>query len=1516
VIATRAVPVVTVPVIQSVSVLPLSNQFAALADDIELTADEKWEAEHEKLSRRLHALLADTPESLLDKIFGEGKRTIDLDNPMFADLATEFDDDERLTPGSVIVSPPPPPVVTDDELIATFVTQDRAKLADSKVSLDDIRSRMSEGVTKPKVKRRSKCDPSSEASLVADSSGDELQFSPMLFAAVQSELSVPCTVDACAADGGTNALLPTYCSPSNSFFSCDLSQPAMLWLHTPRRNREAFLQRYVKAAAANPQLGAIILLPAKYTSAVVKRMPILRRYHRGTPMFVDTVTNQVVKAKCDFVLYVDAPALVPVPMYTMKSAQPESTTASTCAAHQQSAATHVMQLVGSVAGAPARVLLDSGAETYHLMSVSFCQRIGLSIRPSRHTIQIEGIHQGVGDVCGVTTATITLGSYKVSLNFLVIHMPTAFDVILGDAWLKSCHAVLDYAAHTCKVHKGKHVHTLHLRSVGGDRCDNDVPHVKGSVHKCVMSYVQAKRILKQPMWHCLMVVRVLPTVASICEVADATHAKLKSEYPEVFTDNPPHGGSKLRIDFEVIPIPDVTNPVLRPMYRYSPLEMEEMERQIHKLLELGYIRPSQSPYGAPVLFVKKPRSTELRMVIDYRALNKLTKRNGFPLPRIDEMLDHLGDATTFSLIDLRQAYHQCKLVDSDVPKTAFRTPFGHFEYVTLSFGLTNAPAAFQSVMNGMFSKYLYKFVMVYLDDILVFSKTAVEHEKHLRIILDILKANNLTVAIEKCKFFQSEVLFLGHIVSAQGVQVDPTKVKAVRQFPRPLDVGHLRSFLGLTNYFRRFIKDYARVVHPLTDLLKLNVKWNWSLVCERAFEQVKQLLTTAPVLALPDWRSHKSFDMVCDASQLGVGGMLLQDQKPIAFESRKLTAAECNYSPTELEMLAVVYCTKKWRCYIEGRAVNVYTDHKPNTYFATTSMMSRRSARWLEDLQGYDFVWHYKPGPQNVVADALSRHPVVGTSLVLLGTLTSTSPLMKLTDSVSFMDAIKQAYERDPWFTDFVNIKPLSCRQGLYYIGEMLVLPNDAHLKTIVLSECHDTPYSGHVGRTKTLHRVQRHFWWPTVTADVRRFVASCDSCQRHKASNRRPGGLLQPLPVPTDTWSSVSMDLIVSLPQTAAGYTAIAVFVDRLSKMVRLAPCRDDTSAEQFADLFVEHVFRSHGLPATIVSDRDPRFTSGVWQALMTRLQVTHSMSSAFHPQSDGNTERVNRVLEDMLRHFVDPTQSNWDKLLPLVEFAINDSYHESVRAVPFVLVYGRRPRVPLDLVLKGEGSADALVSTSDTADAVVSTIQDAVCRARKCLEAAQQRQKAYADRVRRDVSFVVGTDVLLSTKHINLQMKGTPKLLPRWIGPFKVVKQVGSVAYQLELPANLKIHPVFHVSLLKAYVPGRVAPPPPPDMVDGVEEWEVEAILSHKDVKVRRKRNRQRTPVFARKYLVKWKGYDESHNTWEPEANCTNAQEFIDEYFARAKQGVASNKKRKHGVVNDDVHGARSTRVRARGT
>jgi len=409
--------------------------------------------------------------------------------------------------------------------------------------------------------------------------------------------------------------------------------------------------------------------------------------------------------------------------------------------------------------------------------------------------------------------------------------------------------------------------------------------------------------------------------------------------------------------------------------------------------------------------------------------------------------------------------------------------------------------------------------------------------------------------------------------------------------------------------------------------------------------------------------------------------------------------------------------------------------------------------------------------------------------------------------------------------------------------------------------------------------------------ADVRKFVATCDSCQRMKGTSQRTPGLLTPLTVPNDTWASVSMDLVTSLPQTSAGYTAIAVFVDRLSKMVRLAPCRDDTSAEEFADIFISTVFKSHGLPRQLVSDRDNRFTSKLWQSLMQKLHVTCAMSSAYRPQTDGQTERVNRVLEDMLRHFIDPAQSNWDKLLPLVEFAINDSYHESVQAIPFVLNYGKRPLLPLDIVLKGEETG----TTSVTADRIAETIQNVVKQAKVCMEAAQQRQKAYADKFKRDVIFNEGDEVLLSTKNIKIKMKGTPKLLPKWLGPFKVIKMINPNAYKLQLPDSLKIHPVFHVSLLKPYLSGRAKPPPPPEVIDDEFEYEVESILDHEDKVLRRKRNRQKTPVYVRRYLVKWKGYDESYNTWEPESNCAGCPDKVEEYFTRLKQGVASNKRSK---------------------
>jgi hypothetical protein len=608
------------------------------------------------------------------------------------------------------------------------------------------------------------------------------------------------------------------------------------------------------------------------------------------------------------------------------------------------------------------------------------------------------------------------------------------------------------------------------------------------------------------------------------------------------------------------------------------------------------------------------------MVIDYRALNKLTRRNAFPLPRIDVLFDHLASAKVFSLIDLRQAYHQIKIKESDVPKTAFRTPFGHYEYVTLSFGLVNAPAAFQSVMNQIFASMLYKYCLVYLDDILIFSRDAASHEQHVRSVLDVLRTNRLTVALHKCHLNQAEVLFLGHIVSGAGIAVDPTKVAALQDFPVPTDVSQLRSFLGTTNYFRRFVRKYAEVVRPLTDLLKKDLAFAWSQECQIAFEHIKHLLTTAPILALPDWQSTEPFHMVCDASYKGVGGVLMQYGKPIAFESRKLTPAEDNYCPTDLEMLGIVYCCQKWRCYIEGRDVHVHTDHKPNVTFDTVNMANRRHARWLEALQGHRLTWHYLKGAKNI-ADSLSRNPVffVGAMLPASpGAYVCTmqalaTPVTKLSDSRSFLDRVKAAYQRDPWFAVLDNLKSLSLKDGLYYNGACLALPNDDAVITAAIAECHDTPYAGHPGRAKTLHLVKRFFWWPQGMASaVRRFILQCDSCQRNKGSNQRPGGLLMPLPVPTDTWQSVGMDMVTDLPVTEEGFDSITVFVDRLSKMVRLAPCRKNMDATEYAQLFVQHVFRSHGVPRQFVSDRGSLFVSRFWQAFLKLLGVTSAMSSA----------------------------------------------------------------------------------------------------------------------------------------------------------------------------------------------------------------------------------------------------------------------------------------------------------------
>jgi len=747
------------------------------------------------LLARYRALVADTPRYLLDQIFGPGKNSYepDFSGPEYAHLNTLADDANAAAAAAAV------PTAEDslDALIAAFVKADQLRQPNEQVQPVSSKSR----------KKRSdySSDTVAEDNKTA-SADDALMFNKACFDQLQESLKVPCSIEACAPNNGSNPLLPDFCT-IKAFLQNDFDQGnKMMFLFPPRSERELILSHYRAIKKKQPSIGACILLPAKYGSPLLKGMQLHTRYARNSPIFTDITTGSSVKCKCDFAVWIDAPSVDRteqlVSVAELSTAELDNVQAPL--SNEPGGTSHIMQLVGTAAGIPAHILFDSGAEKYNYISADFCSRNHIAVQPNKLTVTVKGVQNNEGTVHGQCTLNVVMQSLSSKLHFVVIDMPTAFDIILGDAWLKQMHTQLDYESGTCTVKKGKRSYVLHMRQPKPD-VNPHAAHVKSAI----LNYAQAKRIFKEQVWHCLVLVRpkqdddavVASTITLDESTADhSTDARviaLKNEYPTVFTDHPPYGGSQIQIEHEVIPVEPGSNPVLRGMYRYSPMEMEEMEKQITNLLDLGYIRPSQSPYGAPVLFVKKPRSTELRMVVDYRVLNSITKRIGYPLPRIDTMLDHLAGAKVFSLIDLRQAYHQAKLLPSDVPRTAFRTPLGHYEYLTLSFGLVNAPAAFQSIMNKIFAQHLYKFVMVYLDDILVFSKNEADHAKHLRIVLDILKSHNLTAAIFKCKFYKSQVLFLGHIISGEGVRVDPDKVAAVNAYPTPTDVSDVRSFLGM-----------------------------------------------------------------------------------------------------------------------------------------------------------------------------------------------------------------------------------------------------------------------------------------------------------------------------------------------------------------------------------------------------------------------------------------------------------------------------------------------------------------------------------------------------------------------------------------------------------------------------------------------------------------------------------------------------------------------------------------------
>jgi hypothetical protein len=751
---------------------------------------------------------------------------------------------------------------------------------------------------------------------------------------------------------------------------------------------------------------------------------------------------------------------------------------------------------------------------------------------------------------------------------------------------------------------------------------------------------------------------------------------------------------------------------------------------VEEMLEAGIIRPSQSSYSAPVVMVFK-KDSSWRMCPDYRELNKITIKDKFPIPVIDELLDELHGAIYFTKLDLRSGYHQIRMKEEDIPKTAFRTHEGHYEFLVMHFGLTNAPSTFQRLMNSIFKPFLRKFVLVFFDDILIYSKSWEDHLQHVDKVLQLLKEQQLYAKPSKCFFGVKEVEYLGHIVSHEGVKVDPNKIKAMMDWPIPKTLKNIRGFLGLTGYYCKFVQNYGRIATPLMELTKKDA-FSWTPEATKSFEQLKEVMCKAPILTTPDFT--KTFIVECDASGNGIGAVLMQEGRPLAFESRPLKGRDLHKPIYEKEIMEIVHALKKWRPYLIGRHFKVKTDHDSLKYFLEQRLSSEEQQKWVTKILGYDFEIIYKKGKQNVVADALSQKDEDVEAFLCAISIIQPDWIIEARDEWKNDEKVWTLIERlqqDSGASDTFTWK----NDSLWY-KDRLYLCKNSQLKQKVLLELHTSPVGGHSGFLKTYHRVMKDFFWDGLKTDVQRFVAECLVCQQNKVETIKTPGLLQPLSIPSQRWEEVSMDFITGLPKSE-GKSVIMVIVDRLTKYAHFCALTHPFKASTVATAFMETVQKLHGSPKIIVSDRDPIFTGHFWTELFSCLGTQLAHSSSYHPQSDGQTEIVNKCLEGYLRCFVSDKQAQWFKWLPLAEWWYNTSFHTATKMTPFMALYGYHPP-SITSSLKEKSKVQAVEDHIENQQQVLQILKDN-------LTMAQNRMKQQADQHRSERIFEVGDWVFL---------------------------------------------------------------------------------------------------------------------------------------------------------------------------
>uniref|UniRef100_A0A2N9IRP1 Reverse transcriptase n=1 Tax=Fagus sylvatica TaxID=28930 RepID=A0A2N9IRP1_FAGSY len=854
------------------------------------------------------------------------------------------------------------------------------------------------------------------------------------------------------------------------------------------------------------------------------------------------------------------------------------------------------------------------------------------------------------------------------------------------------------------------------------------------------------------------------------------------EYEDVFPNDVPSGLPPIRgIEHQIDFVPGATIPN-RPAYRSNPEETKELQRQVEELLAKGHVRESMSPCAVPVLLVPKKDGT-WRMCVDCRAINNITVKYRHPIPRLDDMLDELHGSCIFTKIDLKSGYHQIRMKEGDEWKTAFKTKYGLYEWLVMPFGLTNAPSTFMRLMNHALRAFLGRFVVVYFDDILVYSKSLDEHIDHLHCVLTVLRKEKLYANLKKCSFCLDKVVFLGFVVGAKGIAVDEEKVKAIKEWPTPKSITEVRSFHGLASFYRRFVKDFSTLAAPLTEIVKKSVGFKWGSEQDRAFIEIKERLCGAPLLALPDF--SKTFEIECDASGIGIGAVLMQEKRPIAYFSEKLNGAALNYPTYDKELYALVRALETWQHYLWPKEFVIHTDHESLKHLKGQGKLNRRHAQWMEFIETFPYVIKYKQGKENIVADALSRR------YALISTLNA---------KLLGFEYVKELYVNDD---DFASVFA-ACEKaafgkfyridGYLFRENRLCVPNSS-MRELLVREAHGGGLMGHFGVRKTLDVLHEHFFWPKMKRDVERVCSRCVTCRQAK-SRVLPHGLYTPLPVPSAPWVDISMDFVLGLPRSRKGRDSIFVVVDRFSKMAHFISCHKTDDATHIADLFFREIVRLHGVPRSIVSDRDVKFLSYFWKVLWGKLGTKLLFSTTCHPQTDGQTEVVNRTLSTLLRTIIQKNLKNWEDCLPFIEFAYNRSVHSTTDFSPFEIVYGFNPLTPLDLLPLPVNERTSLDGQKKAE--MVKKLHESV---RQHIEKKNEQYANKANKGRRQVIFEPGDWVWVHMRKERFPARRRSKLHPRGDGPFQVLERINDNAYKLDLPGEYNISATFNVSDLSLF-------------------------------------------------------------------------------------------------------------------